>query len=116
MKSSLPSPPPSRGRGAAGRESVYSKRATKSNPLMNRNADEGREARRKLFLKRVREGSEEKKWRDRNSGFGEGEDEVLRSIWVAEERRREESRRREAMGIVAEVGDEELELQESFGE
>jgi len=83
---------------------------------MNRNADEGREARRKLFLKRVREGSEEKRWRDRNSGFGEGEDEMLRSIWVAEERRREESRRREAMGIVAEVGDEEDDVDVSFDE
>lgn len=85
---------------------------------MNRNADEGREARRKLFLKRVREGSEEKRWRDRNSGFGEGEDEALRSIWVAEERRRVESRRREAVGIVAEVGDEEndVNVDISFGE
>jgi hypothetical protein len=85
---------------------------------MNRNAGEGREARRKLFLKRVREGSEEKRWRDRNSGIAEGEDEVLRSIWVAEERRREESRRREAMGIVAEAGDEEddLDVDVNFGE
>jgi hypothetical protein len=78
---------------------------------MNRNADEGREARRKLFLKRVREGSEEKKWRDRNSGIGEGEDEVLRCIWVAEERRREEARRREAMGVLDGVEEEE-----GFGE
>ncbi len=109
MKSALPSPPPSRGR--ASRESVYSKRVTKANPLMNRNADEGREARRKLFLKRVREGSEEKKWRDRNSGIGEGEDEVLRCIWVAEERRREEARRREAMGVLDGVEEEE-----GFGE
>ncbi|KAE9377726.1 hypothetical protein N431DRAFT_434869 [Stipitochalara longipes BDJ] len=103
-KSALPSPPPSRGR-----ESVYSKRVTKANPLMNRNADEGREARRKLFLKKVREGSEEKRWRDRNSGMSEGEDEVLRAIWVAEERRREEERRWEASILgESEVEDEML--------
>jgi hypothetical protein len=81
---------------------------------MNRNADEGREARRKLFLKRVKEGSEEKRWRGRHSGFCEGEDEILRSIWVAEERRREEARRREAMGILAGVEEEEEAV--GFGE
>ena len=104
IKGALPSPPPSRGR-----ESVYSKRVTKANPLMSRNADEGREARRKLFLKKVREGSEEKRWRDRNSGMSDGEDEVLRAIWVAEERRREEERRWEAsvLGIEVEADLEE---------
>ncbi len=107
MKSALPSPPPSRGR-----ESVFSKRITKANPLMNRNADEGREARRKLFLKRVREGSEEKKWRDRNSGLVEGEDEVLRAIWVAEERRREEARRIEESALGVGIGQEEDEVLE----
>ena len=74
---------------------------------MNRNADEGREARRKLFLKKVREGSEEKRWRDRNSGMSEGEDEVLRAIWVAEERRREEERRWEA-SVLGVEGEEEI--------
>lgn len=105
MKSALPSPPPSRGR-----ESVFSKRITKANPLMNRNADEGREARRKLFLKRVREGSEEKKWRDRNSGLVEGEDEVLRAIWLAEERRREDARRIEESVLGVGIGEEEEEI------
>jgi hypothetical protein len=79
---------------------------------MNRNADEGREARRKLFLKRVREGSEEKKWRDRNSGLVEGEDEVLRAIWVAEERKREEARRIEESVLGVGIGQEEEEVVE----
>lgn len=77
---------------------------------MNRNADEGREARRKLFLKRVREGSEEKKWRDRNSGLVEGEDEVLRAIWLAEERRREDARRIEESVLGVGIGEEEEEI------
>lgn len=77
---------------------------------MNRNADEGREARRKLFLKRVREGSEEKKWRDRNSGLVEGEDKVLRAIWLAEERRREDARRIEESVLGVGIGEEEEEI------
>jgi hypothetical protein len=85
---------------------------------MNRNADEGREARRKLFLKKVREGSEEKRWRDRNSGLVNGEDEVLRAIWVAEERRREEARRMEASVLGVGVGQEEeiVDGEESFAD
>ncbi len=79
---------------------------------MTRNADEGREARRKLFLKRVREGSEEKKWRDRNSGLVEGEDEVLRAIWLAEERRREEARRIEESILGVGIGQEEEQVVE----
>lgn len=93
---------------------MFSKRVTKANPLINRNADESREARRKLFLKKVREGSEEKRWSNRGLGGSEGEEEVLRAIWQAEERRREEERRQEARGLDVEVEeevDEEMEME-----
>ncbi|KAK0116796.1 hypothetical protein ONS96_012646 [Cadophora gregata f. sp. sojae] len=108
--SSLISPPPSK------RESTYSKRTTKPNPLMSGrgSGDEGRETRRKLFLKRVREGSEDKKWAARG-----GDEEILRCLWVAEERRRVERQRREAMGIevpMEEEGDVEEERLMSLDE
>ena len=64
--------------------------------------DEGRETRRKLFLKRVREGSEEKRWAGRG-----GDEEIMRCLWVAEERRRVERQRREAMGIEVPMEEEE---------
>src|SRR5436190_22698179 len=41
-------------------ETPYSKRVTKENPLIHSRGD-GRETRRSLFLKKVREGSEEKR-------------------------------------------------------
>ncbi|KAG4429932.1 hypothetical protein IFR05_014593 [Cadophora sp. M221] len=97
-KNALISPPPSK------RESAYSKRTTKPNPLMSGrgSGDEGRETRRKLFLKRVREGGEEKKWASRG-----GDEEIMRCLWVAEERRRVERQRREAMGIEGPMEEEE---------
>ncbi|CZS98703.1 uncharacterized protein RAG0_07324 [Rhynchosporium agropyri] len=98
MNRSLISPPPTK------IESAYSKRTTKPNPLMSggrSSSDEGRETRRELFLKRVREGSEEKKWRRR----GENE-EFLRVLWLSEERRRGEGRRREAL-VIEELPEEE---------
>jgi hypothetical protein len=52
----------------------YSKRVAKSNPLVH-NREDGREARRKLFLKKVREGSEDKRWDARGGG-----DEVSNSL------------------------------------
>jgi len=64
--------------------------------------DEGRETRRKLFLKRVREGSEEKRWAGRG-----GDEEIMRCLWVAEERRRVERQRREAMGIEVPMEEED---------
>ncbi|KAK2625067.1 hypothetical protein QTJ16_005436 [Diplocarpon rosae] len=100
-KDTLISPPQTR------RDSTYSRRQSKPNPLMigRANGDEGRETRRKLFLKRVRDGSEEKKWKDRG-----GDEEIMRCLWVAEERRRGERRQREAMGIEGPPEeDEELE-------
>lgn len=62
---------------------MFSKRPTKPNPLLNKGDEEGRETRRKLFLKKVKESSEDRKWRARG-----GEDEMMRTIWVMEERRR----------------------------
>jgi hypothetical protein len=72
-----------------------------------RDGNDGRETRRKLFLKKVREEGEEKRWRERsvNGGPGEEEIEIMRCIWVAEERRREERRKSEAMGLDL-IGDE----------
>jgi hypothetical protein len=89
------------------KESAFSKRTTKPNPLLQGKADrsEGRETRRKLFLKKVREGAEEKRWRDRG-----GDDEIMRMLWVAEERRWEERRRREVSGMGEDDEAEELSL------
>jgi hypothetical protein len=53
-------------------------------------------------LKKVREDSEEKRWKARG-----GDDEMMRSIWVSEQRRREERQRSEAMGIDVAVEEEE---------
>jgi hypothetical protein len=91
---SLPSPPPSRG--------GFSKRTTKVNPLIH-GRDDGRETRRKLFLKRVREEGEEKRWKGRErsvNGEGEEEMEMMRCVWIAEERRRK--REAEALGFSGE--------------
>ena len=53
-------------------DSTYSARQTKKNPLIHRNEnDNGRETRRKLFLRRVRQDSEDKRWEKRG-----GDDEV----------------------------------------
>ncbi|CAG8959694.1 hypothetical protein HYFRA_00001600 [Hymenoscyphus fraxineus] len=99
----LPSPPPSRGereRERGKKESVFAKRASKPNPLLHgrREGDEGRETRRKLFLKRVRDGAEEKRWRDRG-----GDEEIMRVLWMGEERER---RRRVEVAIARQVGGE----------
>lgn len=58
-----------------------------------------------MFLKNVRDASEEKKWKNRG-----GDDEIMRCIWVAEQRRLEERMRKEAMGIEAPMEEEELSL------
>jgi hypothetical protein len=49
---------------------AFSKRQVRKNPLLNK-GDDGRETRRKLFLRRVREDSEDKRWEMRG-----GDDEV----------------------------------------
>ncbi|TAQ91434.1 hypothetical protein B7494_g214 [Chlorociboria aeruginascens] len=89
------SPTPQRSPTPPSRESVFAKRTTKANPLLHgRKEGDGRETRRQLFLKRVREDSDEKRWRARG-----GDDEIMRTIWMAEQRRREERQAREAMGV-----------------
>src|SRR5277367_2263177 len=62
----MSSPTPTRNH----KENPYSQRVTRSNPLIHNRGD-GRETRRKLFLKKVREDSEDKRWDARG-----GEDEV----------------------------------------
>jgi hypothetical protein len=64
--------------------------------LHGKNAGDGRETRRKLFLKRVREDQEERRWKARG-----GDDDIMRTIWMAEQRRREERIKREALGLDA---------------
>ena len=56
-------------------------------------------------MKRVREDSDDKRWKARG-----GDDEMMRSIWIAEQRRREERQRREAMGLDALPVEEEEEF------
>jgi hypothetical protein len=76
-RKALPSPPPSRRK-----ENSSAKRATKPNPLLRKDSD-ARETRRKLFLKNVRDSREDKKWQDRKGG-----DEMMRVLWIGEERER----------------------------
>lgn len=102
-----PTPPPSRTPQFRAKP-AFSTRATKSNPLMDRSSssrvEEGRETRRKLFLKKVREESEDKKWDRRNRG---NEDELMRVLWVGERGREKEWRREEARRVEL-VGEENL--------
>lgn len=74
---------------------------------MHGNKEEGRETRRKLFLKRVREGSEEKRWQNRG-----GEEEIMRVLWCGEERRRLESLRAEEKFMTGDGIDGEINLEE----
>lgn len=87
----LPSPPPSRGRDKA---SLFSQRVAKPNPLLGKSISEKAEARRKGFLKRVREGVGERRWEGRG-----GDEEVMRVLWEGEERER---RVRERVRVLAE--------------
>ena len=52
-------------------------------------------------MRKVREDSEEKRWQARG-----GDDEMMRSIWISEQRRREEMQRTDAMGWDASVDEE----------
>lgn len=79
---------------------MFSKRASKPNPLFHgrRDGEDGRETRRKLFLKRVRDGAEEKKWKERG-----GDEEIMRVLWIGEERER---KRREELAMQAGIVEE----------
>lgn len=93
------------------RETPFGKRVVKANPLLHGRDDDRRDTRRKLFLKKVREDSGEKRWQRRMEG---GEEEMMRTIWIAEQRRRAERQARDARGWDVDVVDEEGEsLQES---
>jgi hypothetical protein len=77
-----------------------------------KSGDEGRETRRKLFLKRVRDVADEKRWKERgicgNAGKGDKEEEeILRCIWLQEERKRDEKKRKEALGVLDPAVEEE---------
>ena len=63
-----------------------------------------------MFLKKVRDGSEEKRWRDRKEG-----EEMMRVLWIGEERER--ARKLQAGMRGSEVGVEDLfeEGSENFG-
>ncbi|RFU25327.1 hypothetical protein B7463_g11023, partial [Scytalidium lignicola] len=86
-------------------ETPFSKRTTKPNPLLQRSGSDGRETRRKLFLKKVRSNSEDKRWAMRG-----GDDEMMRTIWIAEQRRLAEKQVREAMAVPCEREEEEIEI------
>lgn len=58
-------------------QSEFSKRKVKSNPLIH-NRNGGREARRNLFLRKVRESSEDRRWEARG-----GDDEVCLDLLLA---------------------------------
>ncbi|TVY26688.1 hypothetical protein LHYA1_G004129 [Lachnellula hyalina] len=105
--SSLPSPPPSRGK-----ESVFSKRIAKPNPLLHaagKSIGEKAETRRKLFLQKVRGAAEEKRWTARG-----GDEEVMRVLWEREERERRVRERVLADG--SGFGDVDVEEEESLDE
>ncbi|OBT73670.1 hypothetical protein VF21_06177 [Pseudogymnoascus sp. 05NY08] len=97
--------PPQTNQTERSNESAYSARQTKKNPLIHRNDnDNGRETRRKLFLRRVRQDSEDKRWEKRG-----GDDEIMRTIWIAEQKRREERRARDAQAWAGVEEEEDLE-------
>ncbi|KAI9785729.1 MAG: hypothetical protein M1839_008746 [Geoglossum umbratile] len=83
----------------------FSKRPVKSNPLLH-SMDHDRERRRNLFLKKVREQGEDRKWKARG-----GEEEIMRSIYVSEQKRWEATQARIAREILApQEEDEDLSM------
>ncbi len=73
--------------------SEKSKRVVKNNPLIHKeDQDGGRETRRKLFLKNVRVKSEDKRWEKMG-----GDDEILRTLYVADRHRAQSRSLREAV-------------------
>ncbi|KAM0141236.1 hypothetical protein ACHAO1_002015 [Botrytis cinerea] len=100
---------PSSNKHSPNREGAFSKRITKTNPLLHGQGD-GRETRRKLFLRRVREDSEDKRWKARG-----GDDEMMRTIWIAEQRRRAERQARDAQGWAVDVDEQDMQLDYGAG-
>ena len=99
-----PLSPPSSSPAASGRSSkARPHRPIRPNALLQRlgSATDARERRRGLFLKRVRQDGEDRRWAARG-----GDDEIMRSIFLNERRRWEASLARAAPG--AEPAEEEL--------
>ncbi|KAF2461482.1 hypothetical protein BDY21DRAFT_87791 [Lineolata rhizophorae] len=65
---------------ARSRQSKFSKRAAKPNPLIHRSSDQVKECRRDLFLKRVQQDREEKRWDMRS-------DQIMRLDFLAQQKR-----------------------------
>jgi len=96
-------------RPSKSKQESFAKRPVKRNPLIHRSGD-SRETQRKLFLKKVREDSENKRWEARG-----GDDEMMRTIWLAEQRRRAERIAREAEYVPPSQEEEAMELGNSPG-
>ncbi|KAH0543854.1 hypothetical protein FGG08_001893 [Glutinoglossum americanum] len=79
----------------------FSKRPIKPNPLFH-NSDHDRERRRNLFLKKVSEESSDQKWKARG-----GDEEIMRSIYVSEQRRWEAAQARIAKELQASQEEDE---------
>lgn len=54
-------------------------------------------------MKKFREDAEDKRWKARG-----GDDEMMRAIWISEQKRREDRQRREAMGLDATIEEEDI--------
>jgi hypothetical protein len=77
----MSSPTPNKAR----KDNPYSKRVTFSNPLIH-NRNDGRETRRNLFLKKVREDSQDRRW-DARGGDDEVRSIILRNTTAQNETR-----------------------------
>ncbi|CCU74427.1 hypothetical protein BGHDH14_bgh02632 [Blumeria hordei DH14] len=83
---------------------AFSSRQIKPNPLFSTRVGssmrvESREARRNLFFKKIKDATDEKRWRERKGGFCEGDEEILRALWLAEKRRWRQQREKEALSL-----------------
>ncbi|KAI9751727.1 MAG: hypothetical protein M4579_005946 [Chaenotheca gracillima] len=87
------------------------KRDYKPNPLLRREKDGGRQRRRESFLKRVKEGGDERRWQARG-----GEDELMRTIYLSEQRQWREAQERIAQGVESGMLDERLRDEEEWAE
>ncbi|KAI9843268.1 MAG: hypothetical protein M1838_002707 [Thelocarpon superellum] len=86
------------------RISTFGRRPIQANPLLQRTKDT-REQRRNLFLKKIRDSGEERRWQAR------GPDEVMRTVFLAERKRWEEMQARLAAHVVETELDDETNMQ-----
>ncbi|KAI9680603.1 MAG: hypothetical protein M1817_004043 [Caeruleum heppii] len=84
------------------RDGKYQRQPVKANPLLRADKD-GKERRRNLFLKKVRQGGEDRRWEARG-----GDEELMRSIFVSERKRWEAMQARLAPAPLVE-DEEEIE-------